>query len=134
VPDTVVATLEYGENYLATFALSYRAMRYHTHNDHMTMLHGTQARFDVGREGYTLWPQQGTVKIKPEIERDEPGTFVPATRAHIRNFLECVRTRNEPNCPVEEGVKTTIALSLATAALRSGKRAKWDAATRRVVV
>ena len=132
VPETASASLEYAENYLATFTIGYKAMRYHTHNDQLMQFHGTKARLDVPREGYTLWPEQRTLQMKPEVVRDEPGSFVAATRAHIRNFLECIRTRNEPNAPVEGGLKTVIALGMTMAALRSARRVRWNASKRSV--
>lgn len=132
VPETATASLEYAENYLSTFTLGYKAMKYHTHNDQLMQLHGSKARLDVPREGYTLWPEQRTLVMKPEVTRDEPGSFEAATRTHIRNFLECVRTRNEPNAPVEAGLKTAIALGMMISALRSGKRVRWNATTRTI--
>jgi predicted dehydrogenase len=132
VPETASAGLEYAEDYLATFTIGYKAMRYHTHNDQLTQFHGTKARLDVPREGYTLWPEQRTLQMKAEVVRDEPGSFVAATRAHIRNFLECIRTRDEPNAPVEGGLKTVIALGMTMAALRSARRTRWNASTRTV--
>ena len=132
VPETASAALEYPENFLHTFTLGYKAMRYHTHNDQMNQFHGSKARFDVGREAYSLWPEQRTLQIKPELVRDEPGAFEAATRAHIRNFLECMRTRRDPNAPVEAGLNAAIALCMTTEALRKGCRVKWNAAVRRM--
>jgi hypothetical protein len=71
--------------------------------------------------------------MKPSRERKSPGTFVPATRAHIRNFLECIRTRQDPNAPVEVGQSTNIVLCMAMDAVRQGRRLKWDSASRKVV-
>ncbi len=132
VPETASASLEYAENYLSTFTIGYKAMKYHTHNDQLLQLHGSKARLDVPREGYTLWPEQRTLKMNPESTRDEPGSFEAATRAHIRNFLECVQTRNEPNAPVEEGLKTAIALGMTVKSLRSGRRVRWNPSTRSI--
>ena len=132
VPETASSSLEYAENYLATFTIGYKAMRYHTHNDQLTQFHGSKARLDVPREGYTLWPEQRTLQMKAEVVRDEPGSFEAATRAHIRNFLECVRTRNEPNAPVEEGLKAAIALGMTMTSLRSGRRVRWNTATQTI--
>jgi predicted dehydrogenase len=135
IPETASMNLEYAaENLFATFTLGYKAMRYHTHNDQLAQYHGSKARFDVGRESYTVWPEQGAaLQLKPDVTRDEPGAFNRATREHIRNFLECVRSRKEPNAPVEEGAKTAVALIMALEALRKGRRVKWDAANRKIV-
>jgi hypothetical protein len=44
---------------------------------------------------------------------------------HLANWLECVRTRNKPNAPVEAGVGSASAAHLANRALRSGQVALW---------
>lgn len=58
------------------------------------------------------------------------GTAAPAKT--IRNFLECIRTRKDPNAPVEAGQATAIVLAMAMDSLRAGKRLKWNAQTRQV--
>lgn len=132
VPETASMTIEYPENYLATFTIGYKAMRYNAFNDQLKQFHGTQARFDVGREWYTLYPQQSTVEMTPAMEAKRPGSFESASRAHIRNFLDCVKSRKEPNAPVEAGQATNIVLCMAMESLRTGRRLKWNSAARKV--
>ena len=132
IPETASVALEYGENYLATFTIGYKAMRYHTHNDQIAQYHGSKARMDVGREAYSIWPEQPTVQMKPETSRDEPGAFNAATRAHIRNFLDCIGTRQEPNAPVEAGLSTAVALTMMLESLRRGRRVRWNGGTRNI--
>ena len=43
---------------------------------------------------------------------------------HLANWLECVRSRNKPNCPAEVGVKAAASAHLANQALRSGEVAR----------
>src|SRR5215472_16356526 len=133
VPDTTSMAIEYPENYLAVFTLGYKAMRYAFSNDQLKQFHGTKARFDVGREGYALYPQSLDLDMKPSKEVKRPGTFEPATRAHIRNFLECIRTRKDPNATVEMGNYTAVVLCIAMEALRKGRRMRWDGARRDMV-
>jgi predicted dehydrogenase len=133
IPETASMTVEYPENYIAVFTLGYKAMRYHTHNDQMNQFHGSKARLDMGREGYSLWPQSGETKMKPSVESDRLGSFVVATREHIRNFLDCIVTRKDPNAPVEAGLGASIPLAMAMQSLRSGRRIKWDTASKRMV-
>jgi predicted dehydrogenase len=132
IPETASISLEYSDNYLATFTIGYKAMRYHTHNDQLAQYHGSKARMDVGREAYSIWPEQLSITMKPEVFRDEPGAFNAATRQHIRNFLECIRTRQEPNAPVEPGFHTAVALSMTLESLRNGRRVRWNAASKRM--
>lgn len=132
VPDTASILIEYPENCFAVFTLGYKAMRYHPRQDQLAQFHGSRARLDVGREHFRLYPETREPELTPEREETRPGSFAAATRDHIRNFLECVRTRREPNAPVEAGLATVIVLSMALDSLRSGRRLKWNAAARRV--
>jgi len=132
VTDTASILIEYPENYFAVFTLGYKAMRYHPRLDQLAQFHGSRARLDVGREHFRLYPETNQPELTPEREEDRPKSFAAATRDHIRNFLECIRTRREPNAPVEAGLSTVIVLSMALDSLRSGRRLKWNAAARRV--
>ncbi len=130
IPETTSMLIEYPEDYLAVFTVGYRAMRYNAANDQMKQFHGSKARFDVGRESWALFPQSNEIEMKAALERKQFGSFERATRQHIANFLDCVRTRKEPNAPVEAGQSTSVVLSMAIEALRSGRRMKWNASRR----
>ncbi len=131
VPETAVIAIEYPENYLGTFTLGYKAMQYSMFNDQIQQYHGNKARLDVGREWYSLYPEQKTaIDLKASVESKKPGSFSTAAPSHIRNFLECIRSRKDPNAPVEAGQATAIVLAMAMDSLRSGKRLKWNPATR----
>jgi len=132
VPETASIIMEYPENYLATFTLGYKAMHYHTSQDQMKQFHGSKARMDMGREGYRMYPQTESPELKVSRENIQLGSFVPATRQHIRNFLDCVKSRQEPNAPVEAGLGTAIVLCMTLDSLRSGRRLRWNSAKRSV--
>jgi len=132
VPETATITVEYPENYLAVFTLGYRAMRYSAFNDQIKQFHGNQARFDVGRESYALYPENNALEMTPSAQRKSPGSFNFATLSHIRNFLECIASRKQPNAPVEAGQATNIVLSMAMQSYRTGRRLRWNALARRV--
>ena len=132
VPETASMSVEYPENYLAIFTLGYKAMRYNAYNDQLKQFHGSKARFDVGREWFALYPESTALEMKPSIEKRAPGSFEPASRAHIRNFLDCVRSRKDPNATVEMGQYTNVALCMAMDSLRQGRRLRWNPSTRRV--
>lgn len=55
------------------------------------------------------------------------------TSAHMRNWMECVRARKDPNAPVEAGYSHAIALIMSNAALRTGLRATFDEESRQVL-
>jgi hypothetical protein len=50
----------------------------------------------------------------------------------IRNFLDCVKTRGTPLCPLEEGHRSTSFAHLANIALETKSRIEWDPAAERV--
>lgn len=133
VPETCTISVEYPEGYLTVFTLGYQAMRYAGVNDQMKQFHGNKARFDVGRESYALYHEDPkAVDLKPEQESRRPGSFNGAARAHIRNFIECVKTRKEPNATVEMGQHTNVVLCMAMESLKTGRRMKWNGALRRM--
>jgi predicted dehydrogenase len=127
IPETSCMTVEYPENYLLVFTIGYQAMHYNSFNDQLMQFHGASARLDLGRESYSLYPQSDAVDLKLDRQRRMPGSFEPASSAHIRNFLECLRSRKEPNAPIEVGNSTNIALCMAIESLRTGRRVKWNA-------
>jgi len=48
------------------------------------------------------------------------------TVQHIRNFLDCVKTRRRPNCDMETGHRSTTFAHLANIALATKSRIEWD--------
>ena len=63
VPETTTMAIEYPQNFLAVFTLGYKAMRYHWFNDQLKQFHGSEARLDVGREWYRLYPASREIEI-----------------------------------------------------------------------
>lgn len=131
VPETTSMTIEYPEDFVAVFSVGYRAMRYAPANDQIKQFHGTKARLDMGRESFALYPESRENEMRPALERKQLGSFERATRAHIANFLDCVRTRRTPSATVEMGQHTNVVLSMAMEALRTGRRVRWNPVTRR---
>lgn len=56
------------------------------------------------------------------------------TSNHIRNWMECVRSRKQPHAPVEAGYSHSIANIMTTAASHTGLKATFDEATQEVMV
>ncbi len=132
VPETATIAIEYPENYLATFTLGYKAMRYNQFNDQIKQFHGNKARLDVGREWFALYPESSAIDMKPSVEKKKPGSFNTAAPQHIRNFMDCIRSRKDPHAPVEAGQATNIVLCMTMDSLRAGKRLKWNSQSHRV--
>lgn len=131
IPETATMLVEYPENFLAVFTIGYKAMRYAMFNDQMKQFHGSKARFDVSREAYALYPQSLEIDMKPSVVERRPGSFNMSTRSHIRNFLECVRSRKDPNATVEIGQWTSVALAMAMESLKTGRRLTFDPKTQK---
>ena len=47
-------------------------------------------------------------------------------RAHMQNFLDCVRGGKETNCPFEVGFRVSIACRMAVESYRQCRTMKWD--------
>jgi predicted dehydrogenase len=127
VPETTVLSVEFPENFLAVFTCCYNAMHYAFSMDQMTQFNGSLARLDVSREAYALYPQTESRDRKPSLEKRAEGSFSSSGSAHLRNFLDCARSRKDPNATIEMGMYTSIVLSMALESMRTGRRIVWDA-------
>ncbi len=55
------------------------------------------------------------------------------TNNHIRNWMECVRSRKTPNAPVEVGYSHSIATIMTNAAVHTGAKVTFDEKTQEVM-
>jgi predicted dehydrogenase len=51
---------------------------------------------------------------------------------HVDNFLQCVRTRHQPNCPADLGYKVLASIDLSVRSYREGKIYYFDPVTEQV--
>ena len=51
---------------------------------------------------------------------------------HVRNFLDCVKSRQKPVSDIEIGHRSTSVCLLGNVALRSKQRIVWDAAKEQI--
>lgn len=134
IPTNTSMSIEFPGNLLVVFTVGYQTMRYASHIDQMKQFLGTKARFDVGRESYALYPENPkATRLEPTVQEARPGTFGAATRMHIRNFLDCVRSRKDPNATVEMGQYTNVVMCMAIESLRTKRRVTYDERARRMV-
>jgi hypothetical protein len=56
-----------------------------------------------------------------------------ATSFHMRNWMDCVRSRKNPNADIEAGYSHSIALCMTVAAIQTGQRVTFDDAKQDVV-
>jgi predicted dehydrogenase len=69
---------------------------------------GMMVRYDAKRKEVESWP------VKDE------------STIHMQNFLDCMKSRQQPNSPVELGNRVLVGAHLANEAFRSGKKIEWD--------
>ena len=93
-----------------------------------------KVRFE-GSEGMVEWGYGGVYRSEPEsilesqIGPDE--IHLKKSDDHIRNFLDCVKTREEPVAPVDVGHRSATVCHLGVIAVRLGRNLKWDPAKER---
>jgi len=93
------------------------------------VFHGTKGSLALSRRGFTVVPEvwkADSQNEKPAMEAmEEPGAEMDA--AHVRNFLDCVKSRNRPAADVEDGHLTATVCHLGNIATRLGRGLRWDA-------
>jgi hypothetical protein len=105
-------------------------------------LRGTKATLYADEDGYKIVPsrpgQFQTWKKLVEAEEWKPGADSPGDAGKsgsaatlVRNFLDCVKSRQQPLCPPEEGHRSTCFAHLANIALETRSRLEWDARAER---
>ena len=96
------------------------------------------ARIEFQGTDATLYIDRGRYELIPEAGRGEPSEMIlgagPKGRdfyeqpegelLHLKNWVDCMRSRKAPNSPVESGVHSAAAAHLANASMRSGEVAK----------
>jgi predicted dehydrogenase len=124
VPNVFSAVYEY-PNFLATWTLNYRT----THNfDWSITFLGEEATMFMDRRGYKIYrsgpltPEPWLWKGAPEVIEEVPDADRP--EAHQQNFLECIRSRREPNCPIEVAAAAVAGPHMANLALRQGRKVR----------
>lgn len=98
--------------------------------------HGTKGNMVLTREGFDVTPevwtgygQDGKTAAMDALK--ETGGNLDAQ--HVRNFLDCVKTRKKPNADIEEGHLTATMCQLGNIATRVGRVLRWDAEKEEVI-
>jgi predicted dehydrogenase len=87
----------------------------------------------IGNKG-TLVIDRETWEVIPEVENGQPLTEAVPVQSnksngldhHTLNWLECIRSRNNPNCTIEMGRNAAIIAQLGNISYRSGTKVYWD--------
>lgn len=62
----------------------------------------------------------------PKVETGANTGGDSLTTAHMRNWMECVRSRKQPNAPIEAGFNHSVACIMTNAAYRTGEKVVFD--------
>ena len=126
-PDTVTATLTYPKELMVTHTGTYAS----SIDDGGLEFRGDQATLKVDRERLAVYSEDSR-KGQPWRQTPEPEIFVRSqadgSSTHLRNWLDCIRSRKAPNAPVRTGVPAARAAHIANQSLLTGTRVKWNAA------
>jgi hypothetical protein len=87
---------------------------------------------DIGREDLRVFKQGA--EDQPVTEARSERGFGYATDLHVRNFLECVRSRQTPAAPMRLGFQAALVTQLANLSLRTGRRMRWNDALKKVEI
>jgi len=130
IPDTMEVIFELPAGALLVFG-QYEASGGEALAEGEIELRGTLGNLYCGSEGkgFNIVPSQGGQFQDPK-PRIEPGqstqTDGDLTVQHIRNFLDCVKSRQKTNCDMETGHRSTTFALLANIALATKSRIDWD--------
>jgi predicted dehydrogenase len=73
-------------------------------------------------------------RINIGTEATASGEVADATRRHLANFFECVRSRTSPNAPIGKTFPATLICQMANLSIAAGRPAVWDAARSQVEI
>jgi len=137
IPDTLQVTFEFASGAMILFS------DYEVNSGPMASfgeieLRGTKGTLLASESAYKIIPatrgQFQTWDKLMEAEEYEnvnraldDGSSADSTGTLIRNFLDCIKTRQTPLCPLEEGHRSTSFAHLANIALATKTRLLWDA-------
>jgi predicted dehydrogenase len=105
--------------------------------DHGVAFHGNNGILVVDRGGWEVHPETETVKRKKSYRMaGEPRRGAGGEDyhlLHVKNFVDCMESRQRPRSDVEVGHNSMIACHLANIAFRAGRRVNWDVEKEKIV-
>jgi len=95
---------------------------------------GKNAALRTRRNCYLATPPRSAPRLLPHAlsASRKQSQSAAATDAHIQNFLECVRTRKQPNGTIEKGFQAALVIQMANLSLETGRRIRWNSQTLKV--
>jgi predicted dehydrogenase len=129
VPDVIAVTLDYPELVVvwrSTFNNKHFGM-----GERVLGSDGSVEHLMGSTDMVTGRPHEEEIHYYPEKVNQPNGSTAQGKSAdgnHMLNFFECVRTRKQPNAPVEIGYKSAIAVHMANMAYREKRRVTLEEA------
>ena len=94
----------------------------------------TAARLKIDRARLAFYRDDAA--YAPGTLTPEPDIFVRSsgdgTLTHMQNWLDCIRSRKQPNSHIRVGHQAARTSHLANMALRSGKPVRWNNAAGKI--
>jgi predicted dehydrogenase len=121
VPDTIAVTLEFpaDRNIVVTWQSTFSNKHYDMANRILGSDGTIEHHFD---EPLQYWPE----KINRPDGEDTRGQT--KDQNHMQNWIDCVRSRKQPNAPVEMGYRSAIAVHMANLSYRLKRRIMFQEA------
>jgi hypothetical protein len=116
-PDTIQAALRY-----PGFDVVYEGMMASSIDNGGLEFRGTEATLKLNRSGFGVYHEDVASKDNPVLKAD---SFRDGTIDHMQNFFDCVKTRKQPNAPVETGIAAARAGHIANLAYRRTGQIAW---------
>jgi predicted dehydrogenase len=116
-PDTVQAAFRY-----PGFDVVYEGMMASSIDDGGLEFRGTEATLKINRSGMTIFHEGVKGDKNPILKED---SFEDGTTPHMRNFFDCIKTRNQPNAPIEAGIAAARAGHIGNLAYHHGGKTTW---------
>lgn len=95
--------------------------RYGKIDGHGTVFEGTDGWVQVNRRGLTAHPKE---LLSTEFGPNEIHLY--KSNNHVRNLLDCVKSRAKTICPIDEAVQGDIVCQISDIAIRLEQKLKWD--------
>jgi hypothetical protein len=85
---------------------------------------GTEATLKLNRSGFGIYREGVPDAQNPVLAEQSVGD---GTITHMENFFQCIKSRKEPNAPVEAGVAAARAGHIGNIAYLHGGQTGWPA-------
>ena len=116
-PDTIQAAFRY-----PGFDVVYEGMMSSSVDDGGLEFRGTEATLKINRAGFSVYRENASKDQNPTLTEH---SYRDGTIDHLENFFHCVKSRKEPNAPVETGVAAARAGHIGNLAYQRGGQVMW---------